>query len=147
MLNAPLDHSALCSRIPHAGSMCLLAEVVAWDREGITCLATSHRDPENPLRRDDQLAAVCGAEYAAQAMAVHGALLSGGAAGAGFLAALRGVELHQPRLDNQPSPLTIHASRLGGDGMGFIYSFTLHAGPELLVEGRATVLSQREESE
>ena len=36
--------------------------------------APRHRDPDNPLRAHGRLGAVCGIEYAAQAMAVHGAL-------------------------------------------------------------------------
>ena len=38
--------------------------------------ASSHRAADNPLRAHGRLGAACGIEYAAQAMAVHGALLA-----------------------------------------------------------------------
>ena len=64
--------------IPHAGSMCLLDRVVAHSEHDIECTARSHTSPDHPLRRDGQLSALHLVEYAAQAMAAHGALVSGG---------------------------------------------------------------------
>ena len=58
----------ICRLIPHAGAMCLLDTVDAWTESCITCTATSHRDVSNPLRRREKLDAICGLEYAAQAM-------------------------------------------------------------------------------
>jgi hypothetical protein len=75
---AMLDHAAIAARIPHQGSMCLLAAVVDWSADGISCRAVSHADPANPLRAEGRLGAANGIEYAAQAMALHGALLAGG---------------------------------------------------------------------
>ena len=63
--------------------MCLLDAVLDWDDARITCRATSHADPANPLRADGRLGAANGIEYAAQAMAVHGALLAKLARGEG----------------------------------------------------------------
>ena len=37
-----LDHAAIAARIPHQGSMCLLAAVVDWSRDLISCRAISH---------------------------------------------------------------------------------------------------------
>ena len=54
----------------------------------------SHLDPDNPLRRGDALSALHLVEYAAQAMAAHGALQAGGQAQRGMLAALRNIRLH-----------------------------------------------------
>ena len=71
-----LDRVAIAARIPHQGSMCLLDAVLAWDSGQIHCRASSHRQPDNPLRAAARLGAACGIEYAAQAMAVHGALLA-----------------------------------------------------------------------
>ena len=71
-----LDRAAIAARIPHHGTMCLLDAVDAWDSESIRCRATSHRDPANPLRDAGSLPATAAIEYAAQAMAVHGALLA-----------------------------------------------------------------------
>lgn len=44
---ATLDRDGIAQRIPHAGSMCLLDALEAWDAEGLRCRATSHRDPAN----------------------------------------------------------------------------------------------------
>ena len=71
-----MNRAAICARLPHAGRMCLLERLAAWDNDSITCLASSHRDANNPLRRGGRLHAVAGVEYAAQAMALHGSLLS-----------------------------------------------------------------------
>ena len=72
-----LDRAWIAAHIPHQGSMCLLDAVREWSGEAITCTASSHTDPANPLRADGRLGAANGIEYAAQAMAIHGALLAG----------------------------------------------------------------------
>ena len=142
VLSPPLGHEWIAAHIPHAGSMCLLDEVLAWDDERIRCTATSHRDPGNPLRAQGRLAAVCGIEYAAQAMAVHGAVL--GAARSrprvGFLASVRNVDAHVERLDDVASPLIIDAERVSGDGNNVLYRFTVCSAKRVLLTGRAAVM-------
>lgn len=142
-----LQHADIARRIPHQGSMCLLERVSAWDTQQIRCEASSHRDSDNPLRAHGRLGAACGIEYAAQAMAVHGALLAESGAGAaslgptlGYLASVRGVTLHVDRLDDLSDALSIHAERLSGDSTTILYSFTVHAGRRLLLGGRAAVI-------
>lgn len=146
---ATLQHADIARRIPHQGSMCLLARVSDWDTRQIRCEANSHRDSANPLRAHGRLGAACGIEYAAQAMAVHGALLAeaGADTGAarqepamGYLVSVRGVTLHVDRLDDLSDALSIHAERSGGDSNTVLYSFTLHAGRKLLIGGRAAVI-------
>src|SRR5580693_1521933 len=95
------------ARIPHQGRMCLLDEVLAWDAHHIRCSTGTHRALDNPLRSHERLGIACGIEYAAQAMALHGALAGGAAdanAGAasqvGLLASVRDVRLHALRLDD-----------------------------------------------
>jgi predicted hotdog family 3-hydroxylacyl-ACP dehydratase len=138
---APLDHAWIASHIPHSGAMCLLDRVVQWDDETILCTATSHRDPRNPLRKNGRLAAVCGIEYAAQAMAVHGAVLAARAdrPRAGFLASVRGVEMRVERLDTFDAALEVKAERIGGDVDNMLYRFTVCCGAQVLLEGRAAV--------
>ena len=149
--NAPatLQHQDIASRIPHQGSMCLLDSVTAWDSSRISCEATSHRGGNNPLRAYGRLGASCGVEYAAQAMAVHGALVAEAQVSAGeacpapkigYLASIRGLTLHVERLDDLNSVLTIRAERLSGDENTLLYSFSLQAGPALLLSGRAVVV-------
>ena len=150
MLNGPptLDRDAIARRIPHQGSMCLLDAVLAWDDEQIRCQATSHRSPEHPLRAHGRLGAACGVEYAAQAMALHGALVGegrgdpGGTAPqrGGYLAGMRNVMLHVDRLDTVELPLSVQAQRITGDDNTVLYSFAVHAGERPLVTGRAMVV-------
>jgi predicted hotdog family 3-hydroxylacyl-ACP dehydratase len=59
--------------------MCLLESVLAWDMNSISCSSLSHCLPNNPLRAASGLASANGIEYAAQAMALHAALVSGAA--------------------------------------------------------------------
>ncbi len=138
-----LDHAGIARLIPHSGSMCLLARLDAWDPQQIRCSATSHRDANNPLRTASGLLAPCAIEYAAQAMALHGALIghaAGTSASPGFLASARGVQLHRLRLDDLPGPLQVEAVRQAGDAQQILYSFRVtHAG-DVVADGRATVV-------
>lgn len=123
--------------------MCLLAQVTGYDAQMIRCRADSHRDPRNPLRAHDRLAAACGIEYAAQAMAIHGALLAeqaAGAAKAGYLASVRGVEFHVARLDDIAADLEINAERLSGSDNSILYQFSVSAAGRPLLSGRASVI-------
>lgn len=129
--------------LPHAGGMCLLDGVLHWDDERIICISTSHRDPAHPLRRAQQLAAVHGCEYAAQALAVHGGLrarAAGGHAPAAYLAALRDVRFYTDRLDTHRDPLEIRACRRLEQAGNFIYDTELHAAGSLLLTARITVM-------
>ncbi len=78
----PIDAERIRKLVPHAGNMCLLERVVACDAASIRCETRSHLDQSNPLRRNGHLASICAIEYAAQAMALHGALTAPGHIGA-----------------------------------------------------------------
>lgn len=138
----PLDHAWLLAHLPHQGSMCLLDAVADWDTQRIRCSATSHRDADNPLRTHDRLGAACGIEYAAQAMAAHGALLAAAddAPRAGYLASMRSVELHVARLDDIAADLEVEAERLSGDDNTILYGFRVSAAGRELLSGRAAVV-------
>jgi|SRR6185312_14674700 predicted hotdog family 3-hydroxylacyl-ACP dehydratase len=141
-----LQHGDIARRIPHQGLMCLLDAVTAWDDSRIMCRTGRHRASDNPLRAQGRLGAACGVEFAAQAMAVHGALLAerehGGAAAprVGYLASVRKVDLHVQRLDTIAGDLIVTAERLLGDANHILYHFRIEAGPQLLLEGRAAVV-------
>ncbi|MDR2837364.1 MAG: 3-hydroxylacyl-ACP dehydratase [Azonexus sp.] len=140
-MNAHLNHDWIAARIPHQGTMCLLDHVVSWNETEIVCCAKSHRFENNPLRHENALNIVNGIEYAAQAMAVHGALLAGSdhAPAAGFLASVRDVQWQRQRLDDLPHELLIRAERLAGNDVNILYQFAVcHAGQRLL-SGRAVV--------
>jgi predicted hotdog family 3-hydroxylacyl-ACP dehydratase len=137
-----LDRAWICARIPHQGRMCLLDSVTAWSDDAIACRAGSHRDPDNPLREAGRLGAAAGIEYGAQTMAVHGALLAGveGKPPIGYLASVRGVTLHVPRLDDLEGELEISAQRLSGDASMILYTFAIDHRGRRLLDGRAAVM-------
>ena len=154
------DRAWIQRHIPHQGRMCLLDEMLSWDEGVITCRSTSHRDLDNPLRSRGQLGIACGIEYAAQTMALHGALLASATAVAataataataavtaattsptmGFLAGVRGVEMHALRLDDLAEDMVCEARRVAGDGATALYEFELRTTALRLLSGRATVL-------
>lgn len=130
--------------IPHAGAMCLLDEVLAWDETTIHARSASHRRADNPLRSDGILRALHLCEYGAQAMAVHGGLLAraaGGGAAPGFLVSLRAVELHVARVDDLPGPLDIHVDGIAGGAGGWQCTFRIEHAGTLLASGRAAVMA------
>jgi predicted hotdog family 3-hydroxylacyl-ACP dehydratase len=146
--------------IPHHGRMCLLDEVVDWDAHHIRCCSGTHRLPDHPLRSNGRLGIACGIEYAAQAMAAHGALAGGALAGgavaggtvatgtvagktrpaAGFLAGLRDVRLYVLRLDDIETDLICEAVLVAGDRSTAMYEFALWSEARRLLSGRATVV-------
>lgn len=138
-----LDREAIARLIPHQGAMCLLARLDAWDDTRIACAATSHRHAGHPLRSTGgRLLAPCAIEYAAQAMALHGALCAqaGGPATPGFLASARGVRFHRLRLDDLPGELRIEAERQAGDERQILYRFIVSHEGQPIADGRATVV-------
>jgi len=134
-----MNRETICARLPHAGRMCLLEQLEHWDEGSITCTAISHRDADNPLRAHGQLHAVAGVEYAAQAMALHGSLLSSPDTppAIGYLASVRNLVLHIEDLSSVSGDLRVTAHRLSGDASGFIYEFEIVAGGQRLLAGRA----------
>jgi len=137
-----LDHAWIAAHIPHQGDMCLLDAVTEWSEISITCRTTSHTDPANPLRADGRLGAANGIEYAAQAMAIHGALLANAddSPRQGYLTSVRSVSLHVARLDDLPGELEVLAERLSGDTNNILYQFSLSHTGRCLLEGRAAVV-------
>ena len=138
-----LEHAEIAELIPHSGSMCLLERLDQWDRDRIVCSAISHRDAANPLRSASGLLSPCAIEYAAQAMALHGALIgqaAGTAASPGYLASARGVRLHTLRLDELAGELRIEATRGAGNGKQILYAFNVSHDGATVAEGRATVV-------
>ena len=147
-----LGQDWIAARIPHRGRMCLLDEVLELDPVHIRCRAVSHRDPDNPLRAHGRLGAVCGIEYAAQAMALHAgcpageptrpASLAGGVHG--LIASVRRVALEVSRLDDLPGDLIAAAVHVHGDAHSALYDFTLTSEGRLLASGRAAVVLTRD---
>lgn len=130
--------------IPHAGTMCLLDAVQVWDECTIHAVSASHARMDNPLRGPHGLHAVHLAEYGAQAMAVHGALLARvdgvDVARPGRLVSLREVQLFEEYVDGLDGTLDIHAECLYADDGGAQYTFRIEHRGRLLVSGRAAVI-------
>ena len=137
-----IGKAALCQLIPHHGTMCLLDTVEQWDETSILCTTASHRDATNPLRRDNRLEAICGLEYAAQAMAVHVGLLDQGKGRrltVGYLGGVKNLVFRAIRLDDVKGNLTVQATRLVGEVNCFIYAFRVSAEQQELLDGRASI--------
>jgi predicted hotdog family 3-hydroxylacyl-ACP dehydratase len=140
---SPLGREWLASHLPHQGAMSLLDSIVSWDESGLRAVASGHRSRSNPLRRGDELPVACAIEYAAQAAAAHGALLASAPSGPGMLVAIRAVDFHAARLDDQQGPLDIAVRPLGGGESGVIYGFDVSSSGRTLATGRLTVAFAR----
>jgi predicted hotdog family 3-hydroxylacyl-ACP dehydratase len=137
-----LGRAEIAGLIPHSGAMCLLEGVLQWDANRILCVSRSHRSDGNPLRAQGQLPALCGVEYAAQAMAVHGGL-AGKVAGRpreGYLASLKDLECRRSRLDDLEGDLVVEAEQMAGDGAHVMYRFRLRVGQVEVLSGQALVV-------
>src|SRR4029453_5878687 len=138
-----IDKSEIRRLIPHSGTMCLLDGVVRWDDESIVCITNTHRDANNPLRRDGQLSAVQPFEYGAKAAAIHGGLrarAAGTTAPPCYLAAIRDAHLHVARLDDLPSPLEARAQLLSGAAANPTYQCSISADGTPTADGRVTIM-------
>ena len=141
------DRRWIEAHIPHQGRMCLLDEVRVWDQASVECTSRTHRAADHPLRAHGRLGSACLLEYAAQAMAVHGALrfpASTATAAAigpiGVLASARSVELLVAGLDDIDGELLIRAERQHSDERAALYEFRISAAARLLAQGRAAVM-------
>lgn len=140
-----IDKNQIQALIPHAGAMCLLEAVTAWDEQSITCVTQTHRDPANPLRRQGRLPAVMAFEYGGQAAAIHGGLrarAAGQTAPPGYLAALRDARWFVADLDGIAEPLEVDAQLLLGDQAHCLYAIQVSAAGRLLAEARIAIVPQ-----
>jgi len=94
----------------------------------------------HPLLRDGALSAVAGCEYAAQAAAVHGALVDGAAAPkAGLLAKLMDVDLHASHFASEDGALAVRAIVVSRSDAGCLYEFDVAQDGVPVVSGRLIV--------
>ncbi len=125
--------------VPQRGAMCLLDAVVAWDATHIRCRAAAPGSA-HPLLRDNAVPAIAAVEYAAQATAVHGALLDPAAAPrAGMLAKLSEMHLHTDCIPRDGLALDVRAERLGHADTGCLYRFEVACGQRPIASGRLLV--------
>lgn len=137
-----IDRNWIQAHIPHQGDMCLLRAVERWDGTEIVCSATNHLMLDHPLRNARGLPVIAGIEYAAQAMAVHGALLAlpDQPPEIGYLTSVRNVQWFSARLDHVGALLRIQATRISGNEISLLYDFSIHCADRLVLNGRAGVM-------
>jgi predicted hotdog family 3-hydroxylacyl-ACP dehydratase len=125
--------------VPHAGAMCLLDAVKQWDAGQIAC-SSGEPGPSHPLARDGVVPAIAAAEYAAQATAVHGALLEQTSQPrAGMLAKLMDVKLHSAFFPLGGGSVTVNATLLSRLGSGCLYAFEVGSVGRPIASGRLIV--------
>ena len=133
------DRARIEALVPHAGSMCLLDAVLEWDDVHIVCRAPEP-DAAHPLARAGSVPAIAAAEYAAQATAVHGALLGDATAPrAGVLAKLMEVQLHGSCFAAGGGALTVRADLLGRLDRACLYAFQVAGAAQPMASGRLLV--------
>ncbi len=143
-----LDKIAIAERIPHAGEMVLLDSCVSSNSSSLTCTTSSHTDKTNPLRTEKGLLASCGIEYAAQAVALHLALLNNNKSGQGLLVGCKNVVCKVRYLDLIDSEMSIKVKHIAGSELlGMLqYSFLLTAtsDEQELLTGELSILITKE---
>jgi predicted hotdog family 3-hydroxylacyl-ACP dehydratase len=99
------------------------------------------------LRVRGELPTLCGIEYAAQAMALHGGLIgiSDLKRRGGYLVSLREVVCLENRLDQFDADLIVEAELLMNDESRVLYQFGLRIDGIEILSGRATVVLQPNE--
>jgi predicted hotdog family 3-hydroxylacyl-ACP dehydratase len=133
-----LDRAQIERLVPHAGAMCLLDDVSEWDARSIRC-GSAGPGAQHPLARDGAVPSIAACEYAAQAAAVHGALLDGaGQSRSGMLAKLTQVELHGSRFRGG-GPINVHAELLSRVPEGCLYAFDVDSSGHPVASGRLMV--------
>ena len=136
-----LNRAEIAARLPHAGSMVLIDRVVEWNESRIRCAALSHLVADNPLCVAGGLDVYAGIEYAAQAAALHGALLSkADAPRRGVLASVKNVSASTRWLNESIVEIFVEATLLHGDPAGAVFSFSLTDGQRSLREGQFTLM-------
>ena len=136
---------AIETLLPHSGRMRLIDRVLSYDEQTIVCESDSHRAAHHPLAEDGVLSIICGLEYGAQAMAIHGALLATGGtptarARHGFLVAASDLQWTVDRLDRCTAPIVITAVSEFRSGNQVAYRFDINASGTAVLQGRASVI-------
>jgi len=130
--------------LPHQGTAIMIERVVRWDDEEIQVATTRHRAADNPLRREGRLAGVHLAEFAAQAMAIHGGLktvAAGATPQAALLVSVRDLSLRRDYIDDLAGELEITARSLLANAGNWQYEFTVRHAGEPIASGRIAAIA------
>ena len=132
--------------MPQKGRMMLLDGLIRFDADGIVCSAHNHRADDHPLLAETRLSSLAGIEYAAQSMALHGALLAqreNRSLPRGLVGLMREIECYVDYLDDIEGELNIHAFRIAFDTKNLMYRFEIFADERILIKGRLAVFSPK----
>ena len=138
-----INSEKISELIPHSGNMCLLISVLRYDTQSILCTTNTHRLKDNPLKESGLLRAVCGIEYAAQAMALHcalGASKQEDNVRGGRLASVRSAEFFVRNLHDIEDDLEILATLEMGNDRNMIYAFSIITATRKILSGKATIV-------
>ena len=130
--------------LPHAGNARMIERLLQWNDVDILVATARHRAPDNPLRHAGRLAAVHLAEFAAQAMAIHGGLRTAAAGGRphpALLVSVRDLELKRDYIDDLAGELEITASVLLANAGNWQYSFIVRHAGEVIATGRVAAIA------
>ncbi len=142
-----MKKSQICQLLPHSGTMCLIDEIVSWDKEMLVAKTMSHTELKNPLTNEDSLNSIHGVEYAAQAMALHSALIKSEkmeqTKTRGYLASVKNINILQEYLFEKQgddiTPLLIKVFVLMAGSQGFSYQFEILKGDQVYISGKITI--------
>ncbi|MGB4117578.1 MAG: hypothetical protein WBK51_13645 [Polaromonas sp.] len=138
----PLNPTDIESLLPQKGAMCFLDAVTDWDNENIHCSAAVP-GATHPLMRNGRVPALVAIEYAAQATALHGALLDMASQPQdGMLAKLRDIDLHCAWFPVNSNGLTVHATLISRSAGGCAYSFKVGNTHQPIASGSLLVAFQ-----
>lgn len=141
------DHKWIRAHIPHSGKMCLLDKVQKWNEESITCTTMTHISKDNPMKNNNKLGISSGVEYAAQAMAVHNAILFEETENVhprgGVITRVQNIQFFTDYLDEHCSALIIMAHRMRAIEDVVHYSFSIFCEEKILISGEVTVVLNR----
>ena len=138
-----LDRVDIQRIVPQTGAMCLLESVTRWDATQIVCSALPPNE-SHPLASDGVVHAVAAVEYAAQATAIHGALLNNATAPqAGLLAKLTDVTFHGDDVPADAGSINVHAQLLSASAAGCLYTFNVSTALGRITEGRLMIAFSR----
>ena len=132
-----LGRASIQRLVPHADAMCLLDTVTDWHAQSIACQA-AQPNASHPLSRDGKVPAIMAVEYAAQAAAVHGALLDQAVGPRkGMIAKLTAIDL--PCAWFPSTDITVHAQLLSRTAQACLYAFSVIGGNCAIAQGHLLI--------
>lgn len=137
-----MDRQAIADLIPHGPGMCMLDELLSWDKDSIKCVSQPYRRSDNPLLYNGRLHCACLVEYCAQAAALHGALLQldQRRASLAYLGAVKDLDLSADYVDTATQSLAITARCVVNNSGGSIYLIEAGTAQQLLLSGRIVLV-------